>query len=79
MVDAYVAAHFNTLPHAAARCRTQEHAQRMLEAMVDYRIKCVEEPHNQALHYAAIVTPVMRDAAEQMDRAQQRRAAAAAE
>ncbi len=36
------------LPHA------QEHAQRMLEAMVDYRIKCVEEPHNQALHYASI-------------------------
>ncbi len=58
------------LPH------TQEHAQRMLEAMVDYRNKCVEEPHNQSLHYASIVAPVMRDAAEQMDRAQQRRDAA---
>ncbi len=47
----------------------------MMEALVDYSIKCVEEPHNQALHYASIVAPVIRDAAEQMDRAQQQRAA----
>jgi hypothetical protein len=35
----------------------------------------VEDPHNQSLHYAAIVAPVMLDTAAQMDRAQQQRAA----